>query len=143
MAMNIGSADPNAEPDVMVEMNTTPLIDVMLVLLVMLIITIPIQLHSVNMSMATNAPQTKPIEPVIIRLEVTSANEIVWDGEVIANRKIVEEKMKIAAALSEQPEVHLKPDAKAKYETVAYLLAASNRAGLLKLGIVGSEQFAR
>ena len=141
--MNIGNADPNAEPDVMVEMNTTPLIDVMLVLLVMLIITIPIQLHSVNMSMATNAPQTKPIEPVIIRLEVTSANEIVWDGEVIANRKIVEEKMKIAAALSEQPEVHLKPDAKAKYETVAYLLAASNRAGLLKLGIVGSEQFAR
>ena len=143
MAMNVGSQDPNAEPDVMVEMNTTPLIDVMLVLLVMLIITIPIQLHSVNMSMATSAPQTKTVEPQIIRLEVNASNEVMWNGEVIADRAVVEEKMKAAAALSDQPEIHLKPDAKAKYETVAYLLAASNRAGLLKLGIVGSEQFAR
>jgi len=131
------------DADMMVDINTTPLVDVLLVLLVMLIITIPIQLHSVNLEMPSpNAPQP-PTEPVIVQLDVTPAGDYRWNGEYIVSRDALEERLRDAAAQPDPPEIHLRPDAHAKYDAVAAALAAAQRLGLQKIGLVGSEQFAR
>ncbi|HEY8050298.1 MAG TPA: biopolymer transporter ExbD [Ramlibacter sp.] len=130
------------DADMMVDINTTPLVDVLLVLLVMLIITIPIQLHSVNLEMpSANAPQP-PSEPVIVQLDVTPSGDFTWNGETLKGLGELEQRLRDAAAQVDQPEIHLRPDARAKYEVVAAALAAAQRAGLQKIGLVGSEQFA-
>lgn len=130
------------DADVMVDINTTPLVDVLLVLLVMLIISIPVQLHSVLLEMpSTNTPP--PGEPSIVQLEVTPAGAFVWNGEFVADRGELEKRLMDAAARPEQPEIHLRPDPRAKYESVAAALASSQRLGLAKVGLVGSERFAR
>ena len=139
MGMNVGNN--SAEGDVMVDMNTTPLIDVMLVLLIMLIITIPIQLHSVNMNMPPPSLNKPLIEPEIVKIDINEANQIFWNGVVVADRNELQAKMAAAAALPTQPEIHLRPNKLAKYEIVAYVMAASQRAGLVKMGILGHEQF--
>jgi biopolymer transport protein ExbD len=133
-------ADPR-EAEVMVEMNTTPLIDVMLVLLVMLIITIPIQLHSVNLELPSASAPPPPVAPTVVRLEVTAAGQLLWDGEALADRAALEARLQQAAALPEQPEIHLRPSRSAKYDLVAGVLASAQRHGLAKVGLVGSEQF--
>ncbi len=125
----------------MVDMNTTPLIDVMLVLLIMLIITIPIQLHSVNMNMPPPSLNKPLVEPEIVKIDVNEANQIFWNGTIVADRNELQAKMAAAAALPTQPEIHLRPNKLAKYEIVAYVMAASQRAGLVKMGILGHEQF--
>ena len=139
MGMNVGNN--SAEGDVMVDMNTTPLIDVMLVLLIMLIITIPIQLHSVNMNMPPPSLNKPLVEPEIVKIDINEANQIFWNGVVVADRNELQAKMAAAAALPTQPEIHLRPNKLAKYEIVAYVMAASQRAGLVKMGILGHEQF--
>jgi biopolymer transport protein ExbD len=144
MAMNIGpgSASGNNDPDVMVEMNTTPLIDVMLVLLIMLIITIPIQLHSVNLNMPTGAPPpTAP--PQVVTIDVDFDGTVLWDGEILADRAALEAKLAATAALAHQPEVHLRPNKLVEYKSVAMVLASAQRLGVTKLGIVGNEQFVK
>jgi biopolymer transport protein ExbD len=135
--------DSDAEDaEMMVDINTTPLVDVLLVLLVMLIITIPIQLHSVNLEMpSTNAPPP-PAEPQIVQLEITPAGEFTWNGDKLAGRDELEQKLRDAAAQADPPEIHLRPDGRAKYEVVAAALATAQRLGLQKIGLVGSEQFA-
>ena len=142
MAMPIASGNRDDEPEVMVEINSTPLIDVMLVLLVMLIITIPIQLHSVNVEMPVGLPPPTLVEPEVVLVDVTPANQVLWNGELVADRTALEARLQTAAAQREQPEIHLRPDKAARYDTVAAVLAASQRLGLVKIGIVGSEQFA-
>ncbi|MBI2768273.1 MAG: biopolymer transporter ExbD [Burkholderiales bacterium] len=142
MGMNIGSAQ-DGDPEVMVEMNTTPLIDVMLVLLVMLIITIPIQLHSVNLEMPSASAAPPPVQPEIVKIDVTATGQLLWNGEAVAGREALEARMAQAAALAEQPEIHLRPNRSAKYDTVAAVLATAQRYRLTKIGLVGSEQFAQ
>ena len=142
MAMNV-TAKSGDEPEIMADMNTTPLIDVMLVLLVMLIITIPIQLHAVNMNMPVGVPPPKTIEPEVVKIDVTPASQVLWNGEPLVGREALEAKMQAAAAQAEQPEIHLRPSKAASYEAVAAVLASSQRLGLVKIGIVGSEQFAQ
>ncbi|HZQ62353.1 MAG TPA: biopolymer transporter ExbD [Casimicrobiaceae bacterium] len=139
MAMNVGPA--SGDPDVMIDINTTPLIDVMLVLLVMLIITIPIQLHSVNLNMPVGTPPPPLVEPEVIKVDIDPENRIFWNGEVIADRATLEERLKAAAAKQPQPELHLRPDKASKYEYTAAVMASAQRLGLTKIGIVGSEQF--
>lgn len=139
MAMSLGK--PGAEPDVMVEMNTTPLIDVMLVLLVMLIITLPIQLHSVNLNMPIGNPPPPLVKPEVVKLDIDSASIIYWNGEVQPDRQTLEDNIARAANMGVQPEVHLRPDKGAKYAVVAGVMASAQRLGLTKIGIVGSEQF--
>ena len=141
MAMNVGPVGASGEPDVMMDINTTPLIDVMLVLLVMLIITIPIQLHSVNLNMPTGNPPPPPVLPEIVKIDIDDAGKTYWNGEVVPDRATLEEKLTAAAAKPVQPELHLRPDKAAKYEIVAGVMASSQRLGLTKIGIVGSEQF--
>jgi biopolymer transport protein ExbD len=140
MAMNVGSGGGSGDPDLMMDINTTPLIDVMLVLLVMLIITIPIQLHSVNLNLPTGNPPPPLVKPEVVKIDIDSGSLIYWNGETV-DRPALEEKLKAAAAQAVQPELHLRPDKSAKYDIVAGVMASSQRLGLTKIGIVGSEQF--
>src|SRR5947209_11602225 len=128
MAMNVGSS--SGDPDVMIDINTTPLIDVMLVLLVMLIITIPIQLHSVNLNMPTGNPPPPLVEPEVLKLDIDPQSRIFWNSEPIETRALLEERLKEAAAKQPQPEVHLRPDKSSKYEVTAAVLASAQRNGL-------------
>ncbi|HSI52333.1 MAG TPA: biopolymer transporter ExbD [Ramlibacter sp.] len=137
----LGSSEGDAE--VMVDINTTPLVDVLLVLLVMLIITIPIQLHSVNLEMPGKNTPPPPVQPEVVQIDVTPAGTYVWNGEALAGRAELDRRLREAAnAQPEQPEIHLRPNRQAKYETVAAALASAQRLGLTKIGLVGSEQFA-
>ena len=140
MAMNVGTG-ASGDPEVMIDINTTPLIDVMLVLLVMIIITIPIQLHSVNLNMPTGNPPPPLVKPEVVKLDIDSGGVTYWNGEVVPDRAALEAKLSAAASQAVQPEVHLRPDKLAKYEIVAAVMASSQRLGLTKIGIVGSEQF--
>lgn len=141
MGMNVGSGGGGADPDVMVDINTTPLIDVMLVLLIMLIITIPIQLHSVNLNMPVGVPPQNLVKPEIVKIDVDEHSVVYWQGLPVADHADMEAKMQAAAAQAVQPEIHLRPNKLAKYQVVANVLASSQRIGLTKIGIVGSEQF--
>lgn len=143
MSMNVGGAGGDKEPDVILDINTTPLIDVMLVLLVMLIITIPIQLHSVNLNMPIGQPPPPLEEPVVITVDVDFDGTIYWNGEILANKAALEERLTAAAAMPVQPEVHLRPNKLAEYRDVAMVMAAAQRIGVTKLGLVGNEQFVR
>jgi biopolymer transport protein ExbD len=140
MAMNVGAG--SEEGDVMVDINTTPLIDVMLVLLIMFIITIPIQTHAVKMNMPVptkNAPPPKP--PEIIRIDVDFDGTIGWNGEIVPDRATLEAKLVQVAAQPDQPEVHLRPNKLVTYKVVAMIMASAQRLGVTKIGIVGNEQF--
>ncbi|MEO8675934.1 MAG: biopolymer transporter ExbD [Casimicrobiaceae bacterium] len=139
MSMNVGKT--SGDPEVMIDINTTPLIDVMLVLLVMLIITIPIQLHSVNLNMPTGNPPPPLVIPEVVKIDVDSSSAVYWNGEALPSREALEERLAAAATQAVQPELHLRPDKNARYEIVAAVMASSQRLGLTKIGIVGSEQF--
>ena len=131
--------EPDYEP--MADINTTPLVDVLLVLLVMLIITIPIQLQAVSLEMpGRNAPP--PLAPpVVVQLDIDAANRFVWNGEPLADRAALEAHLRQAAGEPQQPEIHVRPDRRAKYDAVAAALTSAQREGLVKIGIVGMEQF--
>jgi biopolymer transport protein ExbD len=141
MAMNVGTGGGSGEPDVMIDINTTPLIDVMLVLLVMLIITLPIQLHSVNLNMPVGNPPPPLVKPEVLKIDIDNQGRIWWNGEVLPDRASLEERLTGASQQPVQPELHLRPDKAAKYEVVAAVLASAQRLGLTKIGIIGSEQF--
>ena len=141
MAMNVGSGGIQREPDVMIDINTTPLIDVMLVLLVMLIITLPIQLHAVNLNMPVGNPPPPLVLPQVVKIDIDSGGTIYWNGEAVPDRATLEDKIRTAAAINPQPEVHLRPDKASKYGVAAGVMASAQRLGLTKIGIVGSEQF--
>jgi biopolymer transport protein ExbD len=140
MAMNIGSGSGSGDPEVMVDINTTPLIDVMLVLLIMLIITIPIQLHSVNLNMPVGRPPPPLTPPEVVKIDIDGAGIVYWNGEVV-DRTVLETKLQAAEKQAVQPELHLRPNRAAKYDVVAGVMASAQRLGLVKIGIVGSEQF--
>ncbi len=138
MSMNVGGAG-DQEP--IMDINTTPLIDVMLVLLVMLIITIPIQLHSVQLNLPTGNPPPQLVKPEVLKIDIDASGVIYFNGEVIPDRATVEARFKTFAEQQVQPELHLRPDKAAKYDIVAMVMASAQRLGLTKIGIVGSEQF--
>ena len=140
MAMNVGSA---SEDGVMVEINTTPLIDVMLVLLIMLIITIPIQTHAVKMNMPIGPSAPPPKPPEIVRIDVDFDGTIGWNGTVVGSDAELQSKLAAVAATPDQPEVHLRPNKLVTYKSVAHVMASAQRLGVTKIGIVGNEQFAR
>jgi len=141
MSMSVGNAAPGAEPEPMMEMNMTPLIDVMLVLIIMLIITIPKQNHSVNLNMPTGNPPPPTVEPVVITIDVDFDGTILWDAEIVPNRKALEGKLAAVAANPNQPEVHLRPNKLVSYKYVAGVMATAQRLGVTKIGMVGNEQF--
>lgn len=118
----------------LVEMNTTPLIDVLLVLIVMLIITIPVPLHSVTLDMPSR--QLATTVPEVVVLKIDAQGFVVWDGDTLASTADVNARMAAAAAQSVQPEIHLQPSPDAPYAFVAGVLVMAKRAGLQKVGLV-------
>jgi biopolymer transport protein ExbD len=143
MGMNVGSGSAKgADPEPMMEMNMTPLIDVLLVLIIMMIITIPKQDHSVNLNMPVGTPPPMTNEkPVVVTIDVDFDGTILWDGQVVANRQELEAKMNSVAAMPNQPEVHLRPNKLVEYKVVAGVMATAQRLGVTKIGMVGNEQF--
>jgi len=128
------------EPEVMMDINTTPLIDVMLVLLVMLIITIPVQLHAVNLDLPVGRPPVTAVVPEKIQIDIDTQSHVFWQGEMVTTAEL-DTRMAAASHLATQPEVHVRPDKNAQYAVFASVLAASRRNGLNRLAVVGSEQF--
>ena len=137
MAMSAGSED--GEP--MVEMNTTPLIDVMLVLLIMFIITIPIQTHAVKIDLPQNAPPSDSvIDPVKNKVAIDAGGVITWNGspiDLLTLRLYLQQSLRLPV----EPELQFQPDAQTRYVVVDSVLAEIKRAGVTKLGFVGNEQY--
>jgi biopolymer transport protein ExbD len=138
MGMNVGSG--GSEDDVMMDINTTPLIDVMLVLIIMLIITIPIQTHAVKMNMPVGPSSAPPKPPEIVRIDVDFDGTLGWNGTVVSKDELINN-LAQTAALPDQPEVHLRPNKLVSYEVVAMVMANAQRLGVTKIGIIGNEQF--
>ena len=143
MSMSVGSGDGSKEPEVMIEMNTTPLIDVMLVLIIMLIITIPIQTHAVKLNMPVGNPPPPLVQPIVVQIDVDFDGTVLWNGEILPDRPTLEARLLAAAQEPVQPEVHLRPNKLAQYKSVALVMASAQRLGITKLGIVGNEQFVK
>lgn len=138
MSMSVGGG---GEGEPMMEINTTPLIDVMLVLLIMFIITLPVMTHAVKLDMPrqTNAPPpTVVIDP--IRLDIDWDGTVIWNGSPVP-LDALEGYFRVEAAKSQQPELHVRPDRRANYDTVAKVLALAQRSGMQRIGFVGNEQF--
>lgn len=141
MSMSVGSPKAGGDPEPMMEMNMTPLIDVMLVLIIMLIITIPKQNHSVNLNMPVGTPPPSTVKPVVVTIDVDFDGTVLWDGQVVPDRATLESKLASVAAMADQPEVHLRPNKLVSYKSVAGVMASAQRLGVTKIGMVGNEQF--
>jgi biopolymer transport protein ExbD len=135
MGMSVGSSDD----DMMMEMNTTPLIDVMLVLIVMLIITIPIQTHAVKLDMPRPNNNPPLVQPEVIDLVVDFDGTLLWNGQQVPNGETLISYFEEAAVKDPQPELHLRPNKLAKYDIVAKVLATAQRKGIRNIGVVGNE----
>lgn len=141
MSMNVGSASDSGDAEVLVDINTTPLIDVMLVLLIMLIITIPIQTHAVKLNMPAGPVTAPPVPPEVVTIEVDFDGTVLWSGETLRDRGELESRLSAASAKPVQPEIHLRPHKLVLYEHVVMVMASAQRLGLTKLGVIGNEQF--
>jgi biopolymer transport protein ExbD len=141
MGMNVGNGGGSGDPEVMVDINTTPLIDVMLVLLIMLIITIPIQTHAVKLNMPVGSPPPQMVLPEVVTIELDFDGTVLWNALVLPDRPALEARLQAAAAAPVQPEVHLRPNKLVKYEHVVAVMASAQRLGLTKIGVIGNEQF--
>lgn len=141
MATPHNPRDSSDDPDVMVDINTTPLIDVMLVLLVMLIITIPIQTHSVKLNLPNGTPPPTLTKPEVVTLDVAADGALFWNGSRIESDAVLEQKLKVVVDGGNQTEIHLRPNKAAIYDRVALVLSTAQRLGVKKLGLIGHEQF--
>jgi biopolymer transport protein ExbD len=127
--------------DVMVDINTTPLIDVMLVLLIMLIITIPIQTHAVKLDMPSGNPPPPTVQPQVVDLTIDFDGTMAWNGVPVPDRATLERDLTGAARSDPQPEIHLNPNPLVKYGAVAEVLAEAQRLGVVRIGLVGAERY--
>ncbi len=140
MSMSVGDSG-----DEMCDINTTPLIDVMLVLLIMLILTLPIMTHAVKLDMPNPSlpppPQTVP--PEVIDLEIYSDGTIVWNGNTVPNIETLEGYFRTQAAKDPQPEIHLRPDRRSRYDVTAQVLAAAQRNHMKRIGFTNIAEFSQ
>jgi biopolymer transport protein ExbD len=138
MSMQVGGAGEE-----MCDINTTPLIDVMLVLLVTLIITLPVMTHAVKLDMPDLSHQTPPppVQPEVIDLEIDFDGTVVWNGTPVPNMDTLEGYFHTYADKDPQPEIHLRPDRRARYDVVARVLAAAQRNRMKKIGFVNTAEF--
>jgi biopolymer transport protein ExbD len=137
MAMQVGESSSD---EVMIDINTTPLIDVMLVLIIMLIITIPIQTHAVKMNMPIAPSAAPPKPPEIVRIDIDFDGTIGWNGTVVEKDELIN-RLAVVATQADQPEVHLRPNKLVTYKVVAMVMANAQRLGVTKIGLIGNEQF--
>jgi len=141
MAINIGPTG-GEDPEMLIDINTTPLIDVLLVLLVMLMITIPMQTHAVKLNLPQANTPPAAVQPQVVEIDIDFDGTIIWNGAVVPDRKSLEAQLSAIAAQPTQPELHIRPDRLTDYKYVAEVLASAQRLGVQKIGIVGYEQFA-
>jgi biopolymer transport protein ExbD len=140
MAMSVGSAS-DGEP--IMDINTTPLIDVMLVLLIYLIISLPPATHAVKLDMpqTQSNPPTETVKPEVISLEVDFDGTYLWNGTPVDSLATLESYFRQESGKVPQPELHLRPNRRVKYDYVAQALAAAQRNDIRRIGFVGNEQF--
>ena len=140
MAMQTTSDNASAEP--MIEMNMTPLIDVLLVLHIMFIITIPVQTHAVKLDLPQNDPNNipPPIDPVKNKIVITQAGAILWNGAPV-NQDQLRQFLDVTQQMDPVPELHLQPEPEARYELVDEVLAITKEANVTKMGFVGNEAY--
>jgi biopolymer transport protein ExbD len=136
--MNVGSSsNSSGDPEPMMDVNTTPLIDVMLVLLVMLIITIPVQTHAVKLDLPVNQQNLIPPDPPpVVNVEVDFDGTIYWDTEIVADRAALSARFQQAAAMSPQPEFHIRPNRLVAYKHVTGVMATAQKLGITNIGLV-------
>jgi len=139
MSMSVGGG---GEDEAMMDINTTPLIDVLLVLLIMFIITLPVATHAVKLDMPQANAQSNPPPVVVepIRLDIDWDGAVIWNGSLVQLGQL-EGFFRVEAAKDPQPELHVRPDRRANYDTVAKVLALAQRSGMQRIGFVGNEQF--
>ena len=139
MSMSIGGG---GEDEPMMDINTTPLIDILLVLLIMFIITIPVMTHAVKLDMPQATPPTEDlVQPEVIDLMIDFDGTILWNGTVVPSVDTLDVYFRREAQKDPQPELHINPNKRAAYDIVARVLASAQRNHLNKIGFVGSEQF--
>ena len=140
MAMQTTSDNTSGEP--MMDINMTPLIDVMLVLLIMFIITIPIQTHAVKLDFPVDDPNSvpPPIDPVKNKVVITAAGQILWNGDPVSQEQL-RQYLELSQQIQPIPELHLQPEPDAKYVLVDEVLAVTKRAKVEKMGFVGNEAY--
>lgn len=140
MSMPTGAGESS---DIMVEINTTPLIDVMLVLLIMLILTIPIQTHAVKLDMPAPSNASPASPPRVVQVDVDANGVVAWNGSPLSDRAQLEANLTEAAASTPPTELHLRAHAQAPYRSVAMVMASAQRLGVTRIGLVGNERFSQ
>ena len=142
MAMQTTSNNSEGEP--MMEMNTTPLIDVMLVLIIMLIITIPPQTHSVKLDLPQNTPNETPppIDPIKNKIVVTRTEQVLWNGSAVSLDQL-RTYLEASQQINPVPELHLQPEPEARYDLVDQVLVVTKQANVSKMGFVGNEAYGK
>ncbi|XHS79956.1 ExbD/TolR family protein [Burkholderiaceae bacterium UC74_6] len=143
MGMNVAAMSGGQDPEALLEVNTTPLIDVMLVLLVMLIITIPTQLHSIHLDIGRG--EVPPQQPVVHTVSIDFDGTVAWDGQVLRDAAAVDARMQELGSVdpADQAELHVQPNKLVDYSAVATLMASAQRHHVAKMAIAGQEQFVR
>ena len=126
----------------MMDMNVVPLIDVLLVLLIMFIITIPVQSHAVKLDLPVNQPNQNPppIDPIKNKIVINAQDQILWNGSPVTQPQL-RAYLDATQQMNPIPELHLQPDATARYEVVDEVLAVTKRAHVQKMGFVGNEYY--
>jgi biopolymer transport protein ExbD len=136
MAISIGANDDSGP---IADMNTTPLVDVMLVLLILFIITLPVMTNSTNLHIGKGPVITTPREAISLVIDFDGT--ILWNGTVVQDLAQLERYFRIEAGKASQPELHVLPDRRARYDTVAQVLAIAQRSGMQRIGFAGQERF--
>ena len=145
MAQRLQRSESDDEPGLMLEINTTPLIDVLLVLLVMLIITIPVQLHAVKMALPTASAATPPATGDVIAVEIDAQSNILWQGQRVTAVQLDERLAQLATQAETQkiqPQIQIRSDKAASYGVFVQVLASTRRHGLSRVAVLGAEVFA-
>ena len=145
MAQRLQRSESDDEPGLMLEINTTPLIDVLLVLLVMLIITIPVQLHAVKMALPTASAATPPATGDVVAVEIDAHSNILWQGQRVTAVQLDERLAQLAAQAETQkiqPQIQIRSDKAAAYGVFVQVLASTRRHGLSRVAVLGAEVFA-
>ena len=136
MAMTVGQDVENAEQEVMAAINTTPLVDVMLVLLIIFLITIPVVVQQIPVKLPEERNVVTQTKPENIVIAVNKDGDVFWNMEYLRDSRALFDKLKTIAVLVPQPEVHIRADQETRYESVGRVVATAQRASILKIGFI-------
>ena len=135
MAMNVGSSD-SGEDEVVSSINTTPLVDVMLVLLIIFLITIPVVTQTVAMQLPKETNIARQTKPENIEISVNKDGDVYWNAQLVADNEALFQRLKKIAVMVPQPEVHIRGDEKSRYESIGRVVFACQRAAIMKISFV-------